>query len=70
MSPPVLRPGDVVKVYSAPGIRGGHFSGIGIYLGLGHRGTKTGMPELLWNARIATFDPIWWRFEVQCLEDV
>lgn len=41
------------------------FCGFGLFLGQGYRGKRTNdIYKFLWNGRLATFDKIYWRFEI------
>ena len=54
--------GDLVSIISADDTPA---SGIGVYLGTGHRGAgKKKYKAFLWRGRIATFDPLHWIFKV------
>ena len=61
-----MKVGDLVMVRESPAHGASAWKGVGIYLGLGQRGCDSAVKYLafLWKGRVATFDEIYWNFEV------
>ena len=60
-----MKPGDIVKIHDNLGEKE---AGIGIYLGVGSRGTERindpKLYEFLWKGETVTFDRHYWSFEI------